>query len=236
MQTSEFLDNQLTTPLLPLPWHYRFLRRWEVKRETVAQRLIPAGGKLLDIGCGDGTLALASTRTFEHVVALDLAISALERGRNQALSAGVAGRVHWVLLDCNSRLSFADQSFDAVSSLSMLQYVIDPEALLAEMFRVLKPGGYLLVEVPNMAYLPQRLRLLMGRPLCTSYYRHGIDGGNLHYFTVRMLNRLLRLAGLQPMRITGSGVFAPLRTWWTSLLCGNMFILARKPLGGIGGA
>jgi hypothetical protein len=79
-----------------------------------------------------------------------------------------------------------------------------------------------------MAYLPQRLRLLAGRPIRTSYWTKGIDGGNLHYFTVDSLRRLMSAAGFAIEVVTGSGVFAPLRTWRVSLLCGNIFIRGRR--------
>jgi hypothetical protein len=82
--------------------------------------------------------------------------------------------------------------------------------------------------VPNVTYLPQRLRLLAGRPIRTSYWRRGIDGGNLHYFTVESLTALVRAAGFTPRTLTGSGVMAPLRAWWVSLLSGNIFLLAQK--------
>jgi SAM-dependent methyltransferase len=139
---------------------------------------------------------------------------------------GAAAR--WLVLDASRALPFADASFSTVVSLSTLQYLFDPAAFLAEARRVLKPGGQLLVETPNMAYLPQRLRLLAGQPIRTSYWKQGIDGGNLHYFTVDSLRQLVAEAGFAPEKVTGSGVFAPLRTWRVSLLCGNIFLLASR--------
>ena len=79
-----------------------------------------------------------------------------------------------------------------------------------------------------MAFLPQRLRLLFGRPIRTSYWRHGIDGGNLHYFTVSVLRRLLRSAGFETEVVTASGIFAAIRTWWVGLLCGDIIVLGRR--------
>lgn len=223
MKISAFFDSQHADDLLPLPLHYRILRRFEVTREEVAAQLLPGGDALLDIGCGDGEVAESVAGRYGHIVATDLSPAALARAataRRQACS--------WMVLDASRRLPFADASFSTVMSLSTLQYVFDPAAFLSEAHRVLRPGGYLLVETPNVAYLPQRLRLLSGNPIRTSYWRHGIDGGNLHYFTVDALCGLVAAAGFTPEQVTGSGVFAPLRTWRVSLLCGNVFVLARR--------
>jgi len=112
--------------------------------------------------------------------------------------------------------------------MSMIQYLFDPEEFLREIARILSPSGSFVLEVPNMAYLPQRLRLLVGKPIQTSLSSLGIDGGNLHYFTVRTIKQLLRTAGFKIRRVTGSGVLAPLRSWWVSLLSGDIVILAEK--------
>jgi SAM-dependent methyltransferase len=222
--SDEFFDRQHEAELLPLPLHFRLLRRFEVQRVAVAERLIPSGRALLDVGCGDGELERRVASRFEKIVATDVSEAALADARSKRPPSNV----EWRAVDAGRALPFGGGAFDAVVSLSTMQYLFDPEAFLAEAHRVLAPGGTLLVEVPNMAYLPQRLRLLAGMPLRTSYWPRGIDGGNLHYFTVEMLTRLVREAGFTVDAVTGSGVLAPLRTFWVSLLCGNMFVRARR--------
>jgi SAM-dependent methyltransferase len=220
---ADFFDHQHRSTELQPPLHFRLLRRFEVPRTEVALQLLGAGGALLDIGCGEGELALRAP--FARVVATDLSPLVLERVRARA-----GGRAPELLqLDADRPLPFADGTFDAVAALSTLQYLFDPEAFLREARRVLQPGGRLLVEVPNLAYLPQRLRLLLGRPPRTSCWARGIDGGNLHYFTAASLAALLRGAGFLPARLSGSGVFAPLRRVWLRLLSGNLFLLAERP-------
>jgi len=229
MSTAPFFDRQWASEQLPLPLHYRLLRRWEATRVDVAARLLPAGDVLLDVGCGSGELVRRVAERYRRLIASDVAAATLEDGQARTADPLLRDRIHWKVLDANQPLPFADGEISAVVSISTLQYLFDPEAFLAESFRVIAPGGQLLVEVPNMAYLPQRLRLLAGRPIRTSYWVHGIDGGNLHYFTVALLSGLIRRVGFDLRQVTGSGVFAALRTWWVSLLCGDVLILAQKP-------
>jgi O-antigen biosynthesis protein len=228
MSTSSFFDDQHGSDLRPLPLWFRALRRWEVKREQVAAALLPAGGRLLDVGCADGQLVARVAERFAQVVATDVSPLAIEQAKQRLEGTPHQARVAFRVLDANQALPFESASFDTVVSLSTLQYIFDPEQFLCEAARVLKPQGQLLIEVPNVAYLPQRLRLLAGAPPQTSFWKHGIDGGNLHYFTLGSLKQLLEGAGFRVLRHTGSGVFAPLRTWRTSLLCGNMFVLAAR--------
>jgi SAM-dependent methyltransferase len=228
VSTSSFFDDQHTSDQLPLPRWFRVLRRWEVTRVDVAAALLPAGRALLDVGCGDGELVARVGQHFAQIVASDVSGAALEQARARCAGLPDSPVIDFRVLDASQPLPFANASFDTAVSLSTLQYIVDPELFLRELQRVLVPGGKLLIEVPNMAYLPQRLRLLAGKPIRTSFWKHGIDGGNLHYFTLASLLELLAQAGFRPLRHTGSGVFAPLRSWRPSLLCGNLFVLAQR--------
>jgi len=228
MPLSAFFDKQRTAPLPSLPLYYRLLRRWETSRVETASRLLPPGRYLFDVGCGEGGLVRLVAGRYRFIVAADVSPVALKRASQLASANGVDGRVCWLQWDANNTSPFEDGAFSAVACMSMIQYLFDPEEFLREIARILSPSGSFVLEVPNMAYLPQRLRLLVGKPIQTSLSSLGIDGGNLHYFTVRTIKQLLRTAGFKIRRVTGSGVLAPLRSWWVSLLSGDIVILAEK--------
>ena len=113
-----------------------------------------------------------------------------------------------------------------------MEHVYDIFSLVKEMYRILKPGGYFIAGVPNIAYLKHRLSLLLGKlPVTSSPYNWeeiGWDGGHIHYFTIEKFCWLFESQGFRLERKRGSGFLAKFRNWYPSLLCGDIVIKARK--------
>lgn len=105
---------------------------------------IPAGpnDRVLDVAAGTGMVAAALVRrTGAHVTALDQSPDMLAGLRARlAAEPELAGRIEPLIGEAES-LPFADQSFDALTFGYLLRYVDDPAATLAELARVVKPGG-----------------------------------------------------------------------------------------------
>ena len=128
-------------------------RLW--KRFTLAQTGLLHGQRALDVAAGSGDLALGLARRVGRggrVIVTDINAAMLSEGRNRLLNAGVAGNVDYVLADAEA-LPFADASFNCVTIGFGLRNVTDKDAALASMFRVLKPGGRLLVLEFSQAHL-----------------------------------------------------------------------------------
>ncbi|MDX1499867.1 MAG: bifunctional demethylmenaquinone methyltransferase/2-methoxy-6-polyprenyl-1,4-benzoquinol methylase UbiE, partial [Woeseiaceae bacterium] len=120
-------------------------RLW--KRYTVARAGVRPGQTVLDLAGGTGDLARAfASRVGDqgHVVLADINAAMLERGRRRLVDAGVGERVSVVQLDAEN-LPFADGTFDRITIAFGLRNVTDKAAALRAMYRVLKPGGRLLV-------------------------------------------------------------------------------------------
>lgn len=108
-------------------------RRW---RRLAAQAVVRPGDTVLDVCCGTGDLALAAERAGGRVTGLDFSERMLARARAKSQT------VKWVLGDATA-LPFPDASFDAATVGFGIRNVPDLDAGLAELARVLRPGGRL---------------------------------------------------------------------------------------------
>jgi len=106
---------------------------------------IGAGDRVLDAGCGYGTSALWLAREAgAEVVGVDLAPGHVARARRLAVQAGLADRVGFYHRDFR-RTGFADGSFDVVWAVESVCQAADGAGFLAEVHRLLKPGGRLVL-------------------------------------------------------------------------------------------
>lgn len=101
----------------------------------------PEGGRLLDVGCGNGEFLLRMRNCGWRVSGLDFDPNAVEACRRSGIDAHLG-----TLEDAG----FEPGSFDAVTMAHVIEHVHDPPALLRACCRVLKPGGKLYVETPNI--------------------------------------------------------------------------------------
>jgi SAM-dependent methyltransferase len=124
-------------------------------------------------------------------------------------------------------LPFPDEHFDGITFLAVLEHVFDPYTVIREIHRVLRPGGELVLAVPNVASLTNRARILLGRIPVTST-DDGWDGGHLHYFTKHDLDWFLRSEGFEVLTRKTSGGHPELREWWISLLAGELIYICRR--------
>ncbi|MFT5232566.1 MAG: SAM-dependent methyltransferase [Candidatus Krumholzibacteriia bacterium] len=103
---------------------------------------------LVDFGCGNGAQTLQMAALAEKVIGVDVDAAFLADFATSAEAQGLADRTAGHLL-ANGRIPLANGAADVVTSFTVLEHVPDEEAALAEMFRVLKPGGRLIISVPN---------------------------------------------------------------------------------------
>lgn len=119
-----------------------------VESAEVAGPGAPAGSgrRLLDLGCGTGELARCLADSGFAVVACDISREMLSRAR----VADENGEVCWTALDRDwGKLPWESGAFAVVTCSSVMEYVADTSAVLAECARVLRPGGVLLATVPD---------------------------------------------------------------------------------------
>ena len=143
-ERNTFAQNLFT----PLPARYDRLAevlsfgqngRW---RRAMVDQIARAPGKaVLDVASGTAGVAIQlARRTDAQVVGVDLTEQMLRQGKSNVAAAGLAGQIALVAGRAE-QLPFPDASFDALTFTYLLRYVDDPQATLAELARVLKPGG-----------------------------------------------------------------------------------------------
>ena len=152
-----------------------------------AQRLLPEGGRVLDLGCASGGLLALLRPRAGHLAGLELSAA------GAAAAAEVGDEVVQGALE-DPDLPFAARSYDLVVLADVLEHVADPGAALARAVGWCAPGGHVVVSVPNIAHFKARLTILRGRfpwePSGT------FDSGHLRFFTHETLAALLGEAGL----------------------------------------
>jgi 2-polyprenyl-3-methyl-5-hydroxy-6-metoxy-1,4-benzoquinol methylase len=110
-------------------------------------RFIP-GGRLLEVGCASGYFLAMLRDLGWDVCGVEPNMCAAQRARDAGLD---------VRTGTLEQIAFPNCSFDVVIMMHVLEHVPDPLATLAEVMRILKPGGMLIVAVPNCASLSARL-------------------------------------------------------------------------------
>jgi SAM-dependent methyltransferase len=152
-----------------------------------------AGHRLLDMGCGGGRHAFAAMRRGATVIALDY--DAAELKDVQAIAGAMvdAGEVPadtpgGVVNGDALRLPFPDASFDRVIASEVLEHIWGDESAIAELVRVLRPGGRMAVTVP--ARFPERVCWAL------SHGYHDTPGGHVRIYRQHELERRLERAGL----------------------------------------
>jgi len=170
---------------------------------------------ILDIGCGDGTAAAAAAPllTGHRVVGVDWSQDALARARTR-LPYTVRGEL--------TALPLRAAVADAVLFSEVIEHLVDPDTALAEIRRVLRPGGHLMLSTPNLAAWYNRALLLAGvQPVFSEVSLRAIHGrpgkevvGHLRLYTPRALREFVTAAGFTVVGLKGApfhGVPRPLR-------------------------
>ena len=112
------------------------------------------GRRVLDLGCRDGALTQAYAGGNE-IVGVDADRAALAEAKKLGIET------HWADLD--EALPFEDSDFDVVVAGELLEHLRDPRRVVADVRRVLRPGGTFVASVPNAYRLKNRARFLLGR-------------------------------------------------------------------------
>jgi ubiquinone/menaquinone biosynthesis C-methylase UbiE len=171
---------------------------------------IEPGQHVLDMGCGGGRHAFAVLRRGARVVAFDASRDELDGVRTMAAAMAAAGEVpaggELLCVEGDAlALPFDDASFDRIIAAEVLEHIPDDRGAIAELVRVLAPGGRIAVTVPSR--FPEQVNWLLD-----SDY-HDTPGGHVRIYAKTELEERLRDAGLD---VRGSRRAHALHSpyWW----------------------
>ncbi|HMN96683.1 MAG TPA: class I SAM-dependent methyltransferase [Phycisphaerales bacterium] len=208
--------------------------------DDVARLVRNERGDLFEFGCGDGQLLIALADRFGRLAGVDLSDRRIARGVEAVhrTMPELAPRLDLRPIAGEVALPFEDDSFDVVLAIAVIEHCVDVFFVMDELARICRPGGAVVVSVPNACYVRNAFWLLLGDiPLTGTHTRDmrywrecGWDGGHLHQFSKPALDALLRHVGLIPEAWTGDGRLARLRRWHCNLV-GSLTVRARKPGG-----
>ena len=224
-----FVDYKSTHPYF-LPWppsprnagprndltiYDRYAAHWwdgSVRWLRVLQNLVPArmqyfdatidwrGKAVLDLGCGGGFMSEALARRGALVTGIDPAASAIAIAERHAAAQGLT--ITYVAAS-GERLPVPDQSMDHVVCVDVLEHVTDLGAVLDEISRALRPGGYLAFDTINRNFLARFVIVILGERLIRLLPRGTHDAAM--FITPRELEDLLRARGFTTCTMTGLG-------------------------------
>lgn len=157
------------------------------------------GEKVLDLGCGDGAVAeYLQEKIGVNIVGADISEDAVKKSRKRGIDAR--------LIDIEKgKLPFAAKSFDVIFWGDNIEHLFDPESILKEIRRVLKPNGRLVLSCPNMAYWRYRIFYFLNGQLpdteWTGYKPWAWS--HIRFFNASILKNLLEINGFKIEKLIG---------------------------------
>lgn len=175
---------------------------------------IPFAGKILDVGCGDGSLLfhLKNSNPKLELFGTDISKKGCQLASKQGIKVKVA--------DSNYKIPFESSKFDFIIGHECIEHLWNTDKFLSECRRCLKKGGYLILATPNLTSWYSRILILFGihspfaemstvdRRIGTGIIKPFIQSsqpmGHIRIFTVPALKDLAKLYGFQVRKIKGS--------------------------------
>ena len=170
---------------------------------------LPKAATMLDAGCGRGTFTAFLHNLGFRMIGIDISRAAIAFARQQY------PKVQFAVASLEGQFPFRDENFTAVWCTEVLEHLFDVRATLAELNRVLRPGGKLVLTTPYHGFIKNLLIVFL------SFDRHYDPyGEHIRFFSRHSLQRCLEQSGFVVEHWTGVG-----RSWpvWMS-----QFVVARK--------
>ncbi len=141
--------------------------------------------EVLDLGCGLGEFSLKLRDLGFEVICVDGSENYVNYVKNLGFQA--------LKSDFNEPLPFKNEQFNIVVCLETIEHIEKAEELVKEIYRILKPSGYLLISTPNYSFLGVRLKILLGKTIPD-------EGYHFRFFNYFKLKNLLKNSGFKILK------------------------------------
>jgi 2-polyprenyl-3-methyl-5-hydroxy-6-metoxy-1,4-benzoquinol methylase len=174
------------------PWKQQEAGRrhiWTGRLRTLWQ-LDGRCGRLLDVGCGEATfLRLAQSEGWQ-VSGTEVSFAAVAQAKGLDVHRGEVWEV-----------GLPGNTFDVVTSWHVIEHASDPKRMVAELFRLVRPGGWMVLATPNVHDYIFRLGYLAGRGHWPSLYEEDERELHLFHFSSETLAKLVQSVGFTDIQI-----------------------------------
>ena len=193
---------------------------------TVISKMVRKGSRVLDVGCGDGTLLTLLTESHD----IDgRGIELSQEGVNSCVASGLSV----IQGDANTDLStYPDQAFDYVILSQTIQATRSPDKVLAQLLRI---GRRAIVSFPNFGHWQVRAYLaLLGRmPVTETMPQTWFDTPNIHYCTISDFSELCKATDVEvekavALNVSGKELNLGKSLWWANFLGQQAVFLLKR--------
>ena len=174
------------------PWKEQEVARRQIwtRRLQALTQLGGRRGRLLDVGCGDGTFLRLAQADGWQVSGTELSVDAVARATDLDVHCGEVWEVDW-----------PEGRFDVVTSWHVIEHTADPKRMVEELFRVVRPGGWIVLATPNLHDYIFRLGYLAGRGRWPTLYEADERELHLFQFSAETLSRLVQAVGFTDVQV-----------------------------------
>jgi 2-polyprenyl-3-methyl-5-hydroxy-6-metoxy-1,4-benzoquinol methylase len=174
------------------PWEEQRNHRDQIWKERMrrVEAFQRSPGTLLDVGCGNGAFLRVAQSCGWTVTGTELSPQAV-RSLN---GLSVIGGELW-------EAGLGDRAFDVVTCWHVIEHAADPRRVLEEMYRVLRPGGWLVLATPNIDDHLFRVAYRLARGRWPTLYEDDERELHLFFFSGRTLSRLVTAAGFRVVEL-----------------------------------
>ncbi len=179
--------------------YYPNLLRWLTRELQPAQ----AYGTILEAGCGSAAFTPHLAKYTNHMLACDISPEQIKK------NSATFPDIHFFTQDLSRPLACENNAIDVIWCSEVLEHLFAPAYAVSEFYRVLKPGGKLLVTVPYHGCFKNMLIALF------KWNEHfSADNPHIRFFTKKTISSIVTKAGFRSIRIETCGMGKPLRDFF----------------------